>query len=50
MTDTATIAALTRRVEILEAEADIRRVQTRYMFLCDTPNPEFGVKDDAEPD
>lgn len=48
MTDTATIAALTRRVEILEAEADIRRVQTRYMFLCDTPNPEFGVKDDAE--
>ncbi|MFI0448846.1 nuclear transport factor 2 family protein [Actinomadura sp. 6N118] len=43
----ATIAALTRRIEVLEAEADIRRVQARYMFLCDTPCPEFGVRDDA---
>lgn len=43
-----TLAALTRRVETLEAEADIRRIQTRYMFLCDTPCPEWGVKDDAD--
>lgn len=43
-----TIEALTRRVEVLEAEADIRRVQARYMFLCDTPNPAYGVRDDAE--
>ncbi|MGW0038422.1 nuclear transport factor 2 family protein [Gordonia sp. NPDC003376] len=40
--------ALLRRLERLEAEADIRRLQTRYMFLCDTPNPEFGVADDTE--
>lgn len=43
-----TVAALVRRVERLEAEAEIRRVQARYMFLCDTPNPEYGVKDDRE--
>lgn len=42
-----TVASLARRVEILEAEAEIRRVQARYMFLCDTPCPEFGVRDDA---
>lgn len=42
------IEELARRVERLEAEADIRRVQTRYMFLCDTPNPEYGVKDNKE--
>ncbi|GAA3706101.1 nuclear transport factor 2 family protein [Gordonia hankookensis] len=42
------IAALTARIEVLEAEAEIRRVQARYMFLCDTPCPEFGVQDDAE--
>lgn len=48
MTADPTTAALTRRIETLEAEADIRRIQSRYMFLCDTPNPEFGVKDDAE--
>lgn len=41
------IAALVRRVETLEAEAEIRRIQARYMFLCDTPCPEFGVRDDA---
>jgi ketosteroid isomerase-like protein len=47
MTDTnAAIAALARRVEVLEAEADIRRLQARYMFLCDTPIPEFDVADD----
>ncbi|MFT4286035.1 nuclear transport factor 2 family protein [Nocardioides sp.] len=41
-------AALTARLEVLEAEAEIRRVQARYMFLCDTPNPEYGVKDNQE--
>lgn len=49
MTDTAqTITALVRRVEALEAEAEIRRIQARYMFLCDTPNPAYGVADDRE--
>jgi ketosteroid isomerase-like protein len=47
MTDTPDIAALVRRIEVLEAEADIRRLQARYMFLCDTPLPEFGVADDG---
>ncbi|GAB3292227.1 nuclear transport factor 2 family protein [Parasphingorhabdus pacifica] len=42
-----TLQTLARRVEVLEAEAEIRRVQARYMFLCDTPQPEFGVRDDA---
>lgn len=42
------IAALVGRIEVLESEADIRRLQARYMFLCDTPCPEFGVNDDAE--
>lgn len=44
----AAIAALTARIDTLEAEAEIRRLQARYMFLCDTPCPEFGVADDAE--
>ena len=43
-----TIASLTRRIEVLEAEAEIRRVQARYMFLCDTPCPHYGVASDAE--
>ncbi len=42
------LEALVRRVEVLEAEAEIRRIQARYMFLCDTPCPEFGVASDAE--
>jgi ketosteroid isomerase-like protein len=42
-----TVADLIRRLGVLEAEADIRRLQARYMFLCDTPCPEFGVRDDA---
>ncbi|MGV9712850.1 nuclear transport factor 2 family protein [Gordonia sp. NPDC003424] len=49
-TDAATaeaIATLTARIDVLEAEADIRRIQARYMFLCDTPCPEFGIADDA---
>lgn len=41
------IAALSTRIDVLEAEADIRRIQARYMFLCDTPCPEYGVTDDA---
>ncbi|MBK0420032.1 nuclear transport factor 2 family protein [Leucobacter sp. CSA1] len=40
--------SLLKRIDALEAEADIRRVQARYMFLCDTPLPEPGVTDDAE--
>ncbi len=48
LTDPQTaIAALSARVAILEAEAEVRRVQARYMFLCDTPLPEHGVADDA---
>ena len=42
------LAELASRIQNLEAEADIRRVQARYMFLCDTPCPEWGVADDAE--
>lgn len=41
------LAALERRIDVLESEAAIRRIQARYMFLCDTPCPEFGVRDDA---
>ncbi len=44
----ATVTALAAEVERLRAEADIRKVQARYMFLCDTPCPEAGVDDDAE--
>lgn len=45
MTDT--VEQLLRRIETLEGEAAVRRLQARYMFLCDTPCPEFGVTDDA---
>lgn len=48
MTDSVDIEALVRRVETLEAEAEVRRIQARYMMLCDTPCPEPGVKDEAE--
>ena len=44
---TPDVAALVRRIEVLEAEAAIRRLESRYMSLCDTPCPEFGVRDDA---
>lgn len=44
----ADLQALITRIETLEAEAEIRRLQARYMFLCDTPLPEFGVRNDAE--
>ncbi|WP_188190448.1 nuclear transport factor 2 family protein [Nonomuraea sp. SYSU D8015] len=40
------LATLVRRLEVLEAEAEIRRLQARYMFLCDTPCPEWGITDD----
>lgn len=42
------LARLVARLEVLEAEADIRRLQARYMFLCDTPEPEYGVTDPRE--
>jgi ketosteroid isomerase-like protein len=48
MTATADMTDLVRRIDVLEAEAEIRRLQARYMFLCDTPMPEHGCKDDAE--
>jgi ketosteroid isomerase-like protein len=47
VTAAATLAEILARIEVLEAEAQIRRLQARYMFLCDTPCPEFGVDDDA---
>jgi SnoaL-like domain len=42
------LEALALRIETLEAEAEIRRVQARYMFLCDTPCPEAGVENDTQ--
>jgi ketosteroid isomerase-like protein len=42
-----TLLALQSRLATLEGEADIRRLQARYMFLCDTPCPE-PVADDAQ--
>lgn len=44
----ARLDALSAQVERLLAEAEIRKVQARYMFLCDTPCPEPGVDTDAE--
>lgn len=48
MSESETIERLSRRIETLEGEAEIRRLQARYMFLCDTPCPEFGVTDAAQ--
>lgn len=42
------ISILEARISKLEAEAHVRRLQARYMFLCDTPNPEFGCEDDED--
>lgn len=42
------LAALAARVEVLEAEAEIRRLQARYMLLCDTPCPDPGIVDDVQ--
>lgn len=44
----ARVQALSDQVQSLQAEADIRRLQARYMHLCDTPCPEAGVDDDRE--
>ncbi len=38
------IAELRRDVETLKAEAEARRLLGRYMFLCDVPNPEYGMQ------
>lgn len=43
-----TVQHLATEIERLRAESDIRKLQARYMFLCDTPCPEPGVDDDAE--
>ncbi len=45
--ENARIHALEMQIARLQAESDVRRVQSRYMFLCDTPNPEFGCTDDS---
>jgi ketosteroid isomerase-like protein len=45
---TRTVAALAAQVDRLTAEADIRKIQARYMYLCDTPCPEAGADTDAE--
>lgn len=42
------INKLERRIDRLESEADIRRIQARYMFLCDTPCPVYPPVDDQE--
>ncbi len=42
------IADLAAQVDRLTAEADIRKLQARYMMLCDTPCPEPGIADDAQ--
>lgn len=48
MVDRDGVAGLRERLAKLEAEADIRRLQARYMFLCDTPIPEPQITDNAE--
>ena len=48
MTIEERLAHLEAKLAELSAEADIRRLQARYMFLCDTPCPEPGQIDDAE--
>lgn len=45
---TSAVTSLQQEVATLRAEADIRRIQARYMFLCDTPCPEDGVGDNDE--
>ncbi|ANE04999.1 nuclear transport factor 2 family protein [Corynebacterium crudilactis] len=47
MTDNQ-LAALEQRIDVLESEAQIRKIQARYMFLCDTPCPVYPPVDDAE--
>jgi hypothetical protein len=45
--DEGRVTALEARLAVLEAEAEIRRLMARYMWLCDTPCPEPGGADDA---
>ncbi|WP_246465395.1 nuclear transport factor 2 family protein [Novosphingobium jiangmenense] len=40
------LANLQRRVALLEAEAAVRRLLARYLFLCDVPLPEPGMDAD----
>lgn len=40
-----TVDQLVREVRALKAEAEARRLLGRYMFLCDTPLPEFGMSE-----
>ncbi|MGP6174136.1 nuclear transport factor 2 family protein [Corynebacterium sp. A21] len=42
------ITKLANRIDVLEAEADIRRIQARYMYLCDTPCPVYPPITDQE--
>lgn len=42
------INKLAHRIDVLEAEADIRRIQARYMYLCDTPCPVYPPVTDQE--
>ena len=44
----ARMDVLEAAVATLQAEAEIRRLQARYMWLCDIPCPEQGVDDDSE--
>lgn len=43
-----TLEQLAQRIDVLESEADIRRIQARYMFLCDTPCPVYPPVTDQE--
>ncbi|MBB4614056.1 nuclear transport factor 2 family protein [Novosphingobium taihuense] len=40
------LAELRHRVALLEAEAAVRRLLARYLYLCDVPLPEPGLTDD----
>ncbi|MFW7268054.1 nuclear transport factor 2 family protein [Gluconacetobacter sp. Hr-1-5] len=39
------LSSLQEDLRVLRAEADIRRLMARYMFLCDVPLPERTVSD-----
>jgi hypothetical protein len=40
------VEQLAREVQALRAEAEARRVLGRYMWLCDTPLPEYGMSEE----
>lgn len=42
----ASVAELLDEVRVLRAESAARRLIGRYMFLCDSPVPEYGMSDD----